>query len=123
MADPQAPARPTDWRADLELLRRAAVLMRERAQAANTDDARRPYSERPVPPEQWGELVDNYLGGVIGQHCAFWTPTVALAVADWLDAEHAHFSPIWTGPHVPDQLARALAVARAYLRRDRDHIA
>lgn len=72
---------------DVELLRRAAMLMRERALAADTDDARRPYGRRdadPVPREEWGPLVDNYLGGEIGQHCAAWNPATATAVADLL---------------------------------------
>jgi hypothetical protein len=91
-------------------LRRAAALMRQRAEAANTDDARRPYSDRsvdPVPESQWGELVDNYLGGDIGAHCASWTPTVALAVADWLD--------IGANPYACVDSAPMLAVARAYI--------
>lgn len=63
---------------DLQLLKRVADLVRARAHAANTDEARRPYGDRrldPVPETQWGDLVDNYLGGSVGQHCAAWTPT------------------------------------------------
>lgn len=95
---------------DLQLLKRSADLIRARANAANTDEARRPYSDSrcdPVPETQWGGLVDNYLGGVIGEHCAAWTPTVALAVADWLDRAA---DPYWCGGHEP-----WLAIARAYL--------
>lgn len=47
------------------------------ANAANTDQARTPWGDptlSPVPPEQWGYLVDGYLGGSIGAHCARWDP-------------------------------------------------
>lgn len=94
----------------VELIRRAAEAIRRRAQAADTDDARRPYGRRdadPVPSTQWGPLVDNYLGGEIGQHCMFWTPAAATAVADWLD--------IGANPYACVDLAPMIAVARAYL--------
>lgn len=73
---------------DLEALAGAARAMRQLAGAANTDEARRPYSDPridPVPESEWGKLVDNYLGGEIGAHCAAWTPAVAESVADVLD--------------------------------------
>lgn len=93
----------------LAQIRRAADLMRRRADAANTDDARRPYSADtdPVPPARWGDLVDNYLGGNMGAHCAAWTPDAAHAVADWLD--------LMANPQAPGYRGPALAVARAYL--------
>ena len=113
---------------EVELLRRAAKQMRERAEAANTDDARRPYGDRSVDPvrvNEWGALVDNYLGGEIGEHCASWHPVVALAVADWLDAEaRLHGTVGKAQDKVPDgwalritssTLREAVAVARAYL--------
>jgi hypothetical protein len=88
----------------------AAALMRQRARAANTDEARRPYSDDridPVPESEWGALVDNYLGGPVGAHCAALTPAVALAVADWLD---------WMAdPRAEGRRGPAIAVARAYL--------
>jgi hypothetical protein len=98
----------------VETLRAAASLMRERAVAANTDEARRPYGDPlfyVVPETQWGKLVgDEYLGGVIGQHCASWTPAVALAVADLLDGiadfNEANDLDTPSGP---------LAIAHAYL--------
>lgn len=68
-------------------LRQAANLIRERAHAANTDEARRPYSDQridPVPETQWGRMVDNYLGGEIGEHCASWTPAAARSAANVL---------------------------------------
>jgi hypothetical protein len=70
-------------------LRQAAETLRERAEAANTDEARRPYSDpsiAPVSPEEWGALVGgDYLGGEIGDYCATMHPGVGLALADWLD--------------------------------------
>jgi hypothetical protein len=93
-----------------EMIGRAATLMRERAEQANSDAARRPYGDSrcdPVPEQQWGEMVDNYLGGVVGQHCASWTPAVALAVADWLE--------IGANPYACVDLGPMAAVARAYL--------
>jgi hypothetical protein len=94
----------------VDLIARAAKLMRERAEAANTDSARTPYSDQriaPVDPSQWGGMVDNYLGGPIGAHCASWTPATALAVASWLD--------IGANPYACIGLAPMVAVARAYL--------
>lgn len=93
-----------------ELVGRAAHLMRQRALAANTDDERRPYGNDridPVPESGWGELVYNYLGGAIGEHCEALNPAVALAIADWLE--------IGSNPHACVDLAPMVAVARAYL--------
>ncbi len=93
-----------------EMLGRTARLIRGRAQAANTAEARRPYGDSriaPVPESGWGDLVDNYLGGAIGQHCASWPPAVALAVADWLETG--------SNPHACVDLAPMVAVARAFL--------
>jgi hypothetical protein len=104
-----------------ELLRRAATLMETRAKAANTDDARRPYGDRdvdPVPRSRWGSLVENYLGGTIGRHCAALTPTVAIFLADWLEDEAVRIDDT---PYQVDSdwiernYRAALAVARAYL--------
>ena len=104
-------------------LRTAAKWMRKRAEAAT------PGPWRPVSalyqddafsavlddrgdvddPRTW--LVGSGLGAVnpagTVDHIASWQPSVALAVADWLEEEAAHeFAPD------PDP---ALAVARAYL--------
>lgn len=106
---------------DVETLRKAATLIRERAQAANTDEARTPYGDTRigvVPPERWGAMVDDYLGGEVGAHCASWHPAVALAVADWLDAaaeDEEMFRRLRysTVGHLGEN--PALAVARAYL--------
>ena len=52
------------------------------ANAANSDGARLPWGDlnlKPVPPEDWGDLVEGYLGGEVGEHCACWTPLRVLA--------------------------------------------
>ena len=41
-----------------------------------------PYSDSRIPaikPDEWGALVDNYLGGPMGKHCARHDPTRVLA--------------------------------------------
>jgi hypothetical protein len=41
-----------------------------------------PYSDDRIPavkPEEWGSLVDNYLGGPMGKHCARHDPSRVLA--------------------------------------------
>jgi hypothetical protein len=94
----------------VDLIARAAAAMRERAEKANTNEARRPYGDRridPVPESEWGGLVDNYLGGPVGQHCASWTPAAAIAVADWLE--------VGANPYACVDLAPMAVVARAYL--------
>lgn len=80
---------PDRYKRVLAELREAADKMRQLATEANTDKARTPYSSirlDPVPENQWGQLVGNYLGGEVGAHCAAWTPTVALTVAAWLES-------------------------------------
>ena len=90
--------------AEVGLLREAATQMRERAEAANTDDERRPYgndSVDPVPESKWGALVDNYLGGAIGAHCASWTPMAASAVAKLLERAADGYETKWDTPECP----------------------
>ena len=110
---------PSDSRAEqpAHTLRRAAKLMRERAEAA--------------PPSPWrtGEGVGGYPKLILNEDGPFaaaeWTmaqswpaagdyvtsmhPGVALALADWLEAEAADAGPF------PLRFPQALAVARAYL--------
>lgn len=82
----------TCQRCDTETLRRAAALMRERAEAAS------------LPPG---------IKGGAARHVASWSPAVALAVADWLDnvARHADYF------HQPNDRgwSDAVAVANTYL--------
>jgi hypothetical protein len=89
---------------DVETLREAARLMRERAEDATPG----PWSADGFAVEE-----DNEATVVIAQwlrqdatHIASWHPAVALAVADWLDA-------VAKGPG--HGLYAALAVARVYL--------
>lgn len=100
-----------------DLLREAAALMRERAEAATPspwladvkDDGR-----------AWVFIYDEMdslsLHGYPNdaEHIASWHPAVALAVADWLDriAWTWEFEPTLQGRVGGDE---ALAVARAYL--------
>lgn len=112
---------------DVETLRKAAALMRERAQAATqgrweTHGDGWPGSTSWVRSDSGEEVVfSEYYrptDGPDGVHIASWDPTVALLVADGLEA-HADtveaMSQFAGGP-VP---ARPwLAVARAYLREE-----
>jgi hypothetical protein len=73
----------------VELARAEIARRRELAKAANTDRARTPYGDTripPVPPEAWGSLIDNYLGGPVGGHCAVNDPAHVLAVLAAADA-------------------------------------
>ena len=114
-----------------ETLRRAAALMRERAEAAESMLA------SPWSVGAWGEsgggardgysigyATDNPLAGLVAtcadyvpldaaDHIASWHPAVALAVADWLDAEAGAVE--FDGGR-PDLLStQAVTVARTYL--------
>jgi len=100
-----------------ETLRRAASLMRERAEAAT------PGPWRVVADSDTGETsvlggpYDRYLADVhewstgIGNpaHIASWHPAVALAVADWLEVTARDVGTSTLAFHA------ALAVARAHL--------
>ena len=116
-----------------DVLRRAAGLMRERAEAATpgpwfADDvygtvtaglrsAREAYDREydNSDPDPWviPESQDSSTYVPDLRHIASWHPAVALAVADWLDGEAA-FCEAEDVPPTP----QALAVARAYLGAD-----
>lgn len=101
-----------------ETLRRAAALMRERAEAATpgpwqaTVYGVRAEKRSPVAPFDGQQPdMENRL------YIASWHPAVTLAVADWLDStandvEHVH-TPVYN--LTSTTVARAVAVARAYL--------
>ena len=108
-----------------EILRRAASLMRERAEAAtpgpwvasidNPHFFRQPSVQAPDQghDEEWvAECKDaRYHGASDAEHIASWHPAVALAVADWLEQhadDHSSYDCNW-------EPCAALAVARAYL--------
>ena len=109
-----------------ETLRRAASLMRERAEAAEKVHASPwfPMGAKsvayPMTKRMSGTVADTFpRGGSKMQadttaHIASWHPAVALAVADWLDAQ-AERAEIGFAGKVYEQ---ALAVARAYLGED-----
>lgn len=101
------------------MLRRAAALIRERAEAART-------SIPEVCPEWHSKEALMAHGKTEGdaEHIASWHPAVALAVADWLDreaVEHERYvsqavrdSTVRTA-YADERARHALAVARAYL--------
>ncbi len=105
-----------------EILRRAAKLMRERAEAATPGPWERPLDVRhknaviaALPDGEEGSYRDGMIPAGFAsrdlEHIASWHPLVALAVAGWLDevAADCHENlDAW----VEDA---ALAVARAYL--------
>ena len=103
------------------ILRRAASLMRERAEVLSFCA---PWSAIPAR--------DGLPAGVVGGqrviadldertdaavHIASWHPAVALAVADWLDAEAESHRADVVGPYPSGccRMSQALAVARTYL--------
>ena len=112
-----------------DILRKAAAVMRERAEAAihDSDGATRwtatgdghhaAYGVTTVNGPLWD--IVNDVSGPDAEHIASWHPAVALAVADWIDAAAVLAPP---DPHhegeaceTCDNVTRALAVARAYL--------
>ena len=123
-----------------DILRRAAALMRERAEAATPG----PWAWEPPSGEKRPQgdesLVTAYVpdgdehpatvlygwgydaSGIDGKdadraHIASWHPAVALAVADWLD-HAAESADLNRSPYVDDHLSHALNVARRYLGED-----
>lgn len=119
-----------------DLLREAAALMRQRAEAATPGPWERrwgfpAYVSGPGPTVTINDLTgDTEIEDA--EHIASWHPAVALAVADWLDAAYAdwHHSEhslsaasvraMSGGQNLPDGMA--LAVARAYLGRSADDV-
>jgi len=129
-----APAVTASTEAPAALLRRAASLMRERAGKA-TDGPWRYFPDRHWRRPGSSEWEESVFVGPPGKQAisvartgdsddpqsmtdaafiASWHPGVALAVADWLEAYAERFAT-WAGPHIPEELGLALAVARAYL--------
>lgn len=97
-----------------ETLRRAAALMRERAEAATPG----PWTARPTSTTH--SITGHGRNVVVTpqtrvsepntQHIASWHPAVALAVADWLDTEANHIESGYG-----QRGGQPLAVARLYL--------
>ena len=116
-----------------ETLRRAAALMRERAEAATTHPFGRSWTASPHGDVHTGysEWICDSADGGTAEHIASWHPAVALAVADWLDAEARQidaylakqadptwrFAGLWTRA-AEERHAHALTVAQTYLGAD-----
>ena len=107
-----------------EILRRAARLMRERAEAADKDTfSRSPWSATIFDDGRaWLKPAHISMHGYpnTAEHIASWHPAVALAAADWLEAS----AEAWeiSDPNYATSLRaaavghrQALVFARAYL--------
>ena len=116
-----------------ELLREAAALMRERAEAATWTDA--PWGVDEIGAV-WAQEADGQSVPISSrstdenaEHIASWHPAVALAVADWLTVtawwieDELHDDPAapmdWTSSTgaTAERVKAALKVARTYLGR------
>ena len=104
-----------------ETLRRAASLMRERAEAASPSpwvDTVWPkeipgvYSQAIEDTRGFDPEIARTLDKPDAEHIASWHPAVALAVADWLDVTARDVGTSTLAFHA------AIAVARAYLGAD-----
>lgn len=90
---------------DADLLHRAAARMRELAEAADGNTG------WTFSPGRDGMQGDPGSPALIA-HIESWSPTVALAVADWLESEADRFD----GPTIAGGNRAAVVVARAFLR-------
>ena len=113
-----------------DVLRRAAALMRERAQAATPGPwevapASEPYFRQPSVLAREQGINEEWVaecksernhGREDAAHIASWSPAVALVVADWLDliARELESGALYDLPTAPECEA-AHAVATAYL--------
>lgn len=113
-----------------EFLRRAASLMRERADAAEATGAQWTGQHYWVtdydPSDPSGQTaMQRLVGGMDAPDCdhySSWHPAVALAVADFMESAAEHAKAIETGELLssPHQfwINHALTIARAYLGSD-----
>lgn len=108
-------------------LRRAAASMRSLANDVCTDLATNSYwacDLEATEDEIYAHGTDSGLGGAAGTFAAAWTPGVALAVADLLDAVAAKAEElrgilgVWSFPVSDPQWDAALKTARAFLSRE-----
>lgn len=71
-----------------------------------------PYSDDRIPaikPEEWGDLVDNYLGGPMGTHCARHDPLRVLAecaAKRAIIALHRPIEQLWWPEQVPVEVCK-----------------
>lgn len=106
-------------------LRRAAAKMRSLVNDLREDLASNDYWACDHPEATEDEIyaygVDEGLGGEAGSFAASWTPSVALAVANWLDAlaagpeELRGILGVWSAPTSDPEWEAAMRTARAYL--------
>jgi len=96
---------------DYRLLRRAATLMREDAEVERVLRDGDPYYLIQALPD--GSPLTE-----MSKYEMRWHPSVAVAVANWLDAKR--FQGSHHSPYVEVELAAALTVARAYLKEGDD---
>jgi len=103
-----------------ETLRRAAALMRERANSAS--DGPWTTGEYAMSVMSNGSNIlngccdgDGYTDHADAEHIASWHPAVALAVADWLDDEAGKSEWFKRGKPVYPESPLARAVATTYL--------
>lgn len=107
---------------DIETIREAAALMRQRAVAA-TDGPWIAAGDGLVWAERPGDPVSGSTEPEDAEHIAAWHPAVALAIADWLDDAAAREEQHWqrsahyayADPCEGDEVYGALIVARAFL--------
>lgn len=115
-----------------DLLRRAAALMRERAEAAtpgpwwwnsSMEDDLHADAAGWVGHDRAGDGFLEFVASTAnhpdgfgdGVHIASWHPAVALAVADWLDETAATHDDPYYRENYDDLIRPAVAVARAFL--------
>jgi hypothetical protein len=110
-----------------EILRRAAALMREQAEAARDVTGSSDWFAELAWTDEgpgWACYSVNSSGGRVSslsaeeeaEHIASWNPTVALAVADWLSNEaDLHVVLTANGARGLDDNSDSVKVARAYL--------
>ncbi len=104
---------------EIEMLREAAELMRQRAKAAS-EGPWSAYTDGLVWANRLGDPVSASTEPEDAEHIASWHPAVALAVADWLDAAANREQEYRNGPYQcepieGDEVHAALTIARAYL--------
>lgn len=102
---------------DIEILRDAAELMRQRANAAS-DGPWSAYTDGLVWAGRLGDPVSGSTEPEDAEHIASWHPVVALAVADSLDHAARTLGYLDARGHKPAPngwVNSCLAIARAYL--------
>jgi hypothetical protein len=104
---------------DVATLRRAAAKVRETADIAAHNWPGRWKVDRSVVTDDSGFAVANADGLAADEHIALLDPTVALAVADWLDVHARDLASAGgklSATDSPGDVEHALTVSRAILR-------